>query len=233
MIRVWWWHRHEFKTLVDCVKNSPLFQEKLKNIELPPGFELVVEPWPYGGPDEADGPTRFFQALCFARDTSSGNPDANFYAYPIPLIPIMDARKNEVVRIDEPATGGVGDPLTGRTHKTAIVNHCQSAEYVPELLPSGTRKDLKPLTVQQPQGPSFTISDSNLIEWQKWSMRVTFNPREGAVLHNIRYDGRDVLYRLSVSDMASTLFPPRRRLGLTDICSSDSTLRRPSGALPS
>jgi primary-amine oxidase len=183
------------------VKDSSLFQEKLKDINLPEGFELVVEPWPYGGSDPEDGQTRFFQALCFGRDTRSGNPDSNFYAYPLPLIPIMDARKNEIVRIDQPATGGGGDPLTGRSHKVAVLDHCQDAEYVPELLTQGVRGDLKPLTVVQSEGPSFAISDDNLVRWQKWSMRVTFNPREGAVLHDIRYDGREVLYRLSISDM--------------------------------
>ena len=193
--------RFEFDKLLECVKTSPLFKEKLEGIQLPPGFELVIEPWPYGGSDSQDGQTRFFQALCFGRDTRNGNPDSNFYAYPIPLIPIMDARKNEIIRIDEPATGGYGDPLTGRSHPVKVLDHCRDAEYVPELLPQGTRKDLKPLTVLQSEGPSFAISDSNLIQWQKWSMRVTFNPREGAVLHDIRYDGRQVLYRLSMSDM--------------------------------
>lgn len=193
--------RFEFDRVVECVMKSPLFKEKLKRIQLPEGFELVVEPWPYGGPDEADGQTRFFQALCFGRDTRSGNPDSNFYAYPLPYIPIVDARKNEVVRIDELATGGGGDPLSGATHNPRVLDHCRSAEYVPELLPKGTRKDLKPLTVVQPEGPSFAISDSNLVEWQKWRFRVTFNPREGAVLHDLCYDGRSVLYRLSVSDM--------------------------------
>ncbi|CAK7217147.1 hypothetical protein SEUCBS140593_003106 [Sporothrix eucalyptigena] len=191
----------EFNRLVECVNSSPLFKKKLESIQLPPGFEVVIEPWPYGGPDSEDGQTRFFQAICFGRDTRSGNPDSNFYAYPIPLIPIMDAHKNEIIRIDEPATGGYGDPLTGRSHKATVLDHCQDAEYVPELLPQGTRKDLKPLTVVQPEGPSFAISDDNLVKWQKWSMRVTFNPREGAVLHDIRYDGRQVLYRLSMSDM--------------------------------
>ncbi|KAH8890097.1 copper amine oxidase [Thozetella sp. PMI_491] len=199
----------EFDVLVKCINESPLFQEKLKSIELPEGFELVVEPWPYGGADPEDGTTRFFQGLCFGRDTRSGNPDSNFYAYPIPLIPIMDVHKNEIVRIDEPATGGKEDPLKGRSHKTRVLDHCGSAEYVPELLPSGTRKDLKPLTVLQPEGPSFAISDTNLVQWQKWRFRVTFNPREGAVLHDIRYDGREILYRLSMSDMTVPYADPR------------------------
>ncbi|EFY97714.1 copper amine oxidase family protein [Metarhizium robertsii] len=200
---------YEFERVVEVVKNSQVFQEKLKSIELPEGFELVVEPWPYGGPDEADGQTRLFQALCFGRDTRSGNPDSNFYAYPLPFIPIVDARKKEVIRIDQPATGGKGDALSGASHKTQVLDHCRSAEYVPELIPGGTRKDVKPLTVVQPEGASFTVSDENLIEWQKWRFRVTFNPREGAVLHDVRYDGRDVLYRLSISDMTVPYADPR------------------------
>lgn len=115
----------------------------------------------------------------------------------------MDANRREVIRVDEPATGGGGDSLAFKTPVGGIIDHCKTAEYVPELLPGGTRKDLKPLTVLQPEGPSFSITDGNLIQWQKWRMRVTFNPREGAVLHDIRYDGREIMYRLSVSDMVS------------------------------
>ncbi len=83
------------------------------------------------------------------------------------------------------------------------MDHYAPAEYVPELLPQGLRKDLKPLNVSQPDGPSFTIKDDTLVEWQKWRFRVGFNYREGATLHDIRYEGRSVMYRLSVSEMAS------------------------------
>ncbi|KAK1726039.1 copper amine oxidase [Colletotrichum acutatum] len=200
---------YEFETLAQAVERSPLFKEKIAELQLPEGFEVVVEPWPYGAPDAADGDSRFFQALIFARDTRSGNPDSNFYAYPLPLIPVMNAHTKEIVRIDELATGGKGDALQGKTHKPTIVDHCQESEYVPELLPNGTRKDLKPLTVVQPEGPSFSITDGNLIEWQKWRMRVTFNPREGAVVHDVRYDGRPVMYRLSMSDMTVPYADPR------------------------
>ena len=40
-------------------------------------------------------------------------------------------------------------------------------------------------------------------------MRVSFNPREGGVLHDIKYDGRSVLYRLSMSDMTVPYADPR------------------------
>lgn len=113
----------------------------------------------------------------------------------------MDAVTKEIVRVDELATGGNGDKFEGKTHLPEVIKHCQSSEYVPELLRGGTRKDLKPLYVLQPNGASFTVSDGNLVEWQKWRMRVTFNSREGAVIHDIRYQGRSVLYRLSFSEM--------------------------------
>jgi primary-amine oxidase len=113
----------------------------------------------------------------------------------------MDAHKKEIVRIDRLATGGKGDSLTGQTHSERVLDHCQSAEYVPEMVTGGTRQDVKPINITQPEGPSFKVTDESLVEWQKWSFRVSFNPREGAVLHDIHYDGRSILYRMSISEM--------------------------------
>jgi primary-amine oxidase len=182
---------------------SPLYQAKIAELELPEGFKVVIEPWPYGGMDPEEENCRYFQGLLFAQDTRSGNPDANFYAFPLPLIPIMDADRQEIVKVIELATGGKGDNLTARTTKRNVVDHCRASEYCPELLPEGPRKDLKPLHVVQPEGPSFTVTDDNLIEWQNWRMRLSFNSREGAVLHDITYGGRNVMHRLSVSEMVS------------------------------
>lgn len=121
--------------------------------------------------DEED--RRYFQGLCFAQDTRSKNPDSNFYAYPLPFIPVLDFYKREIVRIDRLATGGKGDALDAKTHSKNIIDHCASAEYVPELLENGTRKDLKPLNVLQPEGPSFSV-DGQLVQWQNWRFRVGF-----------------------------------------------------------
>ncbi len=69
---------------------------------------------------------------------------------------------------------------------------------------SETRTDLKPLHISQPEGPSFKV-DGWKVDWQNWSFRVGFTPREGLVLHRIGYqDGdreRPVVYRASVTEM--------------------------------
>jgi primary-amine oxidase len=159
--------------------------------------------------DKADENKRYFQGLIFAYDASKGNADSNFYSYPLPIIPIMDWISRSIIRIEELATGGKGDPLIGPAAVGGVLDHCKSAEYVPELLPGGTRTDLKELNVVQPDGPSFSVIDNSLVEWQKWRFRVSFNPREGAVLHDIWYDGRSVLYRLSFSEMTVPYADPR------------------------
>lgn len=127
--------------------------------------------------------------------------DTNFYPFPLPIIPVMDWANKEIIRIDELATGGKDDPLQSKTHSEGVLDHCASGEYVPELLEGSLRQDLKALNVMQPDGPSFTVQDEQLIEWQKWRFRVSFNPREGAVIHDVNYDGRSILYRLSFSEM--------------------------------
>jgi len=113
----------EFETLVNVCKASPLFQAAIAEFKLPEGFKVVVEPWPYGGLDLGEENRRYFQGLCFAQNTRSKSPDSNFYAYPLPLIPIMDAHKKEIIRIDKLATGGKGDGLTEKTHSERIIDH--------------------------------------------------------------------------------------------------------------
>lgn len=157
---------------------------------------------PYGGLDIGAENRRYFQGLCFAQDTRNGNDDSNFYAYPLPLIPVMDAQTRKIIRVDRLATGGKGDSLTGQTHSERVLDHCEGAEYVPEMVEGGLRQDVKPINITQPEGPSFKVTDESLVEWQKWSFRVSFNPREGAVLHDVKYDGRSIMYRMSISEMS-------------------------------
>lgn len=58
-----------------------------------------------------------------------------------------------------------------------------------------------PLHIVQPKGPSFTV-DEDAVKWQNWQFLVGFNFREGLVLHNVAYDGRKILNRASLVEMA-------------------------------
>ena len=56
--------------------------------------------------------------------------------------------------------------------------------------------------------------EGNLIRWQRWEVRISFNYREGLVLHDVAYrDGgrlRPVLHRASLVEMAVPYADPRQ-----------------------
>lgn len=195
--------RSEFETSIQIIEGSTIYREALAELHLPDYLDVVIEPWPYGSLESSDEPGRYFQGLLFGKDTRSGNPDTNFYPFPIPMIVIVDYYNRKVTRTVKLATGGVGDSMTAITYPKNAIDHCKPAEYVPELLPHGPRKDLRDLSVLQPDGPSFNVSDDNLVEWQRWRFRVGWTPREGAVIHDVHYEGRSVFYRLSISELVT------------------------------
>jgi primary-amine oxidase len=49
----------EFKEFNQVVVHSKLFQDAVAEFELPEGFEVAIDPWPYGGPDQGEDFTRF------------------------------------------------------------------------------------------------------------------------------------------------------------------------------
>ncbi|KAK1707582.1 LOW QUALITY PROTEIN: copper amine oxidase [Colletotrichum lupini] len=195
----------EFGIFQDACVASQIFKDAMAEFSLPENFTVTIDPWPYGGPDEDEGDiARLMQGLVFARDASKNNVDSNHYAYPIPIIPVMDIATRKILRVDRLATGAAGDGLAPQPRaaepKSLFANNI-SSEYVPELLEIPQREDLKPINITQPEGASFAIQPDNLVEWQKWRFRLGFTPREGAVLHDLCYDNRPVLYRLSYSEL--------------------------------
>ncbi|QPG96776.1 hypothetical protein C2857_005235 [Epichloe festucae Fl1] len=201
----------EISHCLDYCVSSDLFKEAMSEFALPEGFELTIDPWPYGGSDNEDDP-RYMQGLVFARDARKNHPDTNHYGYPIPIIAVIDWVTKKVVRVDRLATGGSDDglePAPRGDEPKKLFQNSKPAEWVPELLEQPVRADLKPLNVVQPEGPSFTVQPDGLIEWQKWRFRLGFTPREGAVLHDVCYQNRPVFYRLSFSELTVPYGDPR------------------------
>ncbi|TWU72970.1 hypothetical protein ED733_003858 [Metarhizium rileyi] len=201
----------EFSQFFDHCVASDMFQEAMSEFSLPEGFEITIDPWPYG-PSDTDDDARIMQGLVFARDARKKHPDTNHYGYPIPIIPVMDWVSKKMMRVDRAATGGSEDGLhaSPRGEKPRkLFEDARPAEWVPELLDQPVRADLKPLDVVQPEGASFTVQDDGLVQWQKWRFRLGFTPREGAVLHDVCYENRPVLYRLSFSELTVPYGDPR------------------------
>jgi len=81
----------------------------------------------------------------------------------------------------------------------------EHGNYTDPTLTGPLRDTLKPISITQPEGPSFTVTGGNHIEWEKWSLDVGFDVREGVVLHNIGFDDagvrRPIIRRASIAEM--------------------------------
>ena len=114
----------------------------------------------------------------------SSSADSNYYALPLPILPVIETINYTVKRIDIMPTG--------KDHTVKPLGPYKihpPSEYMPEL--NELRKDLKPLHVSQPEGASFTTTPmgecGEVLEWQKWFFRVTFNAREGLIISDVRH----------------------------------------------
>lgn len=185
---------------------DPKVQKELAKLKLPEGSKVVCDPWIYGS-DGVDDDRRMLQAFLYMRDpANAGEADSNHYALPLSISPVICTDTKEVIRIDHLPTGK-DNTITGpKPWQQQPAN-----EYMPEY--QELRTDLKPLNVVQPEGASFTVIEqgtSNMIEWQKWQFRVGFNQREGMVIYDCRYEGRNLFYRMALSDMNIPYADPRQ-----------------------
>ncbi|OJJ94777.1 hypothetical protein ASPACDRAFT_82411 [Aspergillus aculeatus ATCC 16872] len=180
--------------------NHPAVQAEVAKLQLPAGVTVCNDPWIYGR-DDPQETRRLFQ--CYMYIVATNHPQNNHYSTPCKFSPVFDGITHELVRIDF-LPGGV-DATTTETQPWKPV---QTIQYAHELLDEPLRTDLKPYIVQQPEGPSFTVQ-GNVVSWQKWRFRVGFNSREGLVVYNTTYDGRNLFYRLSVSEMTVPYGDPR------------------------
>lgn len=148
--------------------------------------KLQIDPWPTGsfGIAVEDG-RRIVRCLFYLRD----EPDHNGYARPIEgLLAVVDMARGEVLEVIDHGAAPIPSEI---------------GSYYPEHN-GPLREDLKPLEITQPESVSFTV-DGNLLRWQRWSMRVSLDPLEGIVLHQVGYDDggrtRSILHRASISEM--------------------------------
>jgi primary-amine oxidase len=172
-----------------AMRREPRVIEALARRGITDMDRVTVEAWAYGAHllPEPYSDRRLGWADVWYRSQEGSNP----YANPVTgLHVIVDLNTMELLDVED--TGVIDEPAT-------------MGEYIPRLVGGQRlRTDVKPLEIVQPDGPSFTL-EGNLLRWQKWSLRIGFNYREGLVLHTVGYeDGgrvRPVAHRLSLAEM--------------------------------
>lgn len=191
----------EWELVHEACNNHPEVLDEIAKMKLPAGAKVINDPWAYGT-DDAKERRRLFQ--CYMYVVLKEDDEANHYSIPAPFSPVFDGHTQELLWIDRLPLGG--DTDAGDTQPWDAV---EPVEYSAGLLGDDYfRKDLKPLRVSQPEGPSFDIQDRK-VSWQKWSFQLGWNVREGPVLHNVTYDGRSLFYRVAMSEMTVPYGDPR------------------------
>jgi primary-amine oxidase len=168
-------------------KEHPEYQAALAGRGITDLDAVQIDPWPAGtfGYECEEG-RRIARCISFLRADATDNG----YARPIEgVIVHFDLGSNEVIEVID--HGAVPLPPN-------------RASFWVEDQPA-LRGDLKPISISQPDGPSFTV-DGNLVRWQRWQLRVSFDPHEGLVLHQVAYEDDDgrvrpVLHRASIAEM--------------------------------
>jgi primary-amine oxidase len=179
----------EFHECDAAMRAEPRVIEALARRGIEDMDRVLIEAWAYGAHlvPERYTSRRLGWTDVWYRKQEGSSPYANHVSG---LHFIVDLNRMELLEVEDHGAGE--EPQT-------------MGEYIPRLVPGQRlRSDVKPLEIVQPEGASFTL-EGNLLRWQKWSLRVGFNYREGLVLHTVGYeDGgrlRSVAHRLSFAEM--------------------------------
>jgi len=183
----------EFFETEAAVRKNMEWQAAMRKRGLTDFSLAMVEPWSAGHHGIADEKgKRLLRTYTWTRLS----PTDNGFAHPVEnLITTVDLNTMTVVKVEDLGIVPVPEEL-GNYSNTDV----------------GTRDDLKPLQILQPEGPSFEIRGHE-ISWQKWKFRIGFNSREGLVLYTLTYRDKErerpILYRASVADMVVPYGDPR------------------------
>jgi primary-amine oxidase len=188
--------RRDFEAAVKAVKADPRWQEALRSRGVSDFTHVEVQPWPPGYNEERDAAhgARVAKALTWVGLSETDNT----FARPVEnVIATIDLDTSTVLSVDDHELV----PLPPHAGNYAPELASDAANF-PRL--AGLRPDLRPIEITQPDGPSFVLHGHE-IRWQQWHLVIGYTPREGLVLHRLRYlDGereRPVLDRASLSEM--------------------------------
>lgn len=183
-----------------CVTH-PAVKAEIEKLKLPPGYSVRNDPWIYAtdDPNEKRTLVQFFMYVL----ANNGHTESNHYSLPLKFSPVFEAHTKKFIRIDL-LPGGADETIT----PTLPWQEVKGVEYHPDLNGEPIRQP-KPLLINQPEGASFTIEGSK-VKWLGWEFRVATSMREGVVVYDGWFKGRQVFYRLSLSEMTVPYGDPRQ-----------------------
>jgi primary-amine oxidase len=179
----------EFHEVNDVLRHDPRVVEALAKRGVTDMDRVLFDTWAYGASliPSAYADRRVGWCDVWVRDGDDASPYANSITG---LHPIVDLNATTLLELED----------------TGVVERANTmGEYIPRLVPDlRLRDDITPIEITQPEGVSFAL-DGNLLTWQRWSLRIGFNPREGMVLHTVGYEDegrvRPIAHRLSFAEM--------------------------------
>jgi len=174
----------EFAEIGELVKNDPRVRAALARRGITDLTTVACETDPAGyvGLPEQDG-RRTAWSICANLHgvyRPNGRPIEGVYAF-------VDVGARTVLRVDD--SGPVPVPA-------------DPVDF--DEQPTEPRTGTTPITVSQPLGPGFQITDGE-ISWQRWHFRFRVDPRVGPVLNLVRFDDggrqRSIMYEGSLSEI--------------------------------
>ncbi|HXL17473.1 MAG TPA: tyramine oxidase, partial [Streptosporangiaceae bacterium] len=159
----------------EIVRADPGWQEAMRKRGVTDFSLAMIDPWPsgyYGPQDHPATSPRLCRPLTWLRSA----PREHGYARPVEgLVVTVDMDARTVVDVTDHGVLPV-PPNPGNYAPEFMFDEANRPAF------TGLRGDLKTISITQPDGPSFDV-DGWAVTWQKWHLRVGFNPREGLVLH--------------------------------------------------
>lgn len=172
----------------EAVRSSAKFKEALARRGVHDVNLVVIDCWAaghFGNEPPEHQRRRLSRPLVFLQPGELDNP----YARPLTgIVAVVDLNTSQVLEVQDFGPLPI-PPEDGRWDRDSIERF---------------RGGLKPLEIEQRDGPSFTV-EGRLVRWQNWQFRIGFCPREGLVLHTVSYDDagrqRQILHRASICEM--------------------------------
>ncbi|KAF8032881.1 hypothetical protein BT93_D1690 [Corymbia citriodora subsp. variegata] len=173
---------------------SAEFNESIRARGLPMSNVTCVPPstgW-YGRAVEEQ--RRVIKIQCFDQEGTS-----NYYMRPLEgLTMTVDIDRREIVEFSDSGRGIPIPKSTGTEYRYGSVEEEEGRDRVPPL---------KPISMEQPDGPSFTVEDGHIVKWANWEFHLRADHRAGLVISRARVRDprsgalRSVMYKGFVSEL--------------------------------